>query len=335
MSPVEFVEIAEEEADSRLDRWFKRHYPGLSHGRLEKLLRTGQIRVDGRRARASHRLSTGERLRIPPLAEAVTKSTKPLKPTALPDAVEIERARSWVLYRDADVIVINKPPGLAVQGGSGVTKHLDALLDGLRYEATERPRLVHRLDRDTSGVLVLARTAAAARHLTAAFRHKDVRKVYWALVVGVPRPARGTIETPLGKRPGAGGEKTTTDASVVKTAITDYTVVEAAGRRAAWLALSPLTGRTHQLRAHCAEALDRPIVGDGKYGGARAFLSVEGIAPRLHLHARAISLPAPADPRGHRHIRVIAPLPPHMKATWRLLGFDPDDPRDPFTPFED
>ncbi len=321
VSGVEMREVASDERDLRLDRWFRRHYPGLSHGRLEKLLRTGQVRVDGTRIKAGHRLKAGQRVRVPPLGPVPPRPAKPPPPVSAADA---KRLRASVLYRDADIIAIDKPPGLAVQGGSKTRRHLDAMLDALAEPGGERPRLVHRLDRDTSGVLVLARGAAAAARLAAAFRGRKLRKLYWALVVGRPRQDQGRIALALAKRAGARGERATGDAGG-KPAVTLYEVIDSAGDEAAWLALAPLTGRTHQLRAHCA-ALGTPIAGDGKYGGAGAFLSGGGIARALHLHARAIELPG-AD---GAIVRIVAPLPPHMRETWRVLGFDPDRDGDPF-----
>ncbi|HEX6959665.1 MAG TPA: RluA family pseudouridine synthase [Ferrovibrio sp.] len=320
--PVETRTVADDEADLRLDRWFRRHYPALQHGRLEKLLRTGQIRVDGRRAKSNQRLMPGQVVRIPPgLPE---ENSAPARPRAVSED-DARFVRSLVIYRDADVIALNKPPGLAVQGGTRTTRHLDAMLDALRFESPERPRLVHRLDRDTSGVLLLARSARAAASLGEAFRHKSARKIYWALVVGVPRPAQGRIDLPLAKSAGPAGERVAED-DEGKQAVTLYATVDRAGNRAAWLALMPLTGRTHQLRVHCASGLGTPIVGDGKYGGAQAILPNESIAARLHLHARRLVLPHP----GRGTIDVTAPLPEHMRSSWKFFGFDPSAGIDPF-----
>jgi 23S rRNA pseudouridine955/2504/2580 synthase len=324
MSGVETVEVAAEEGDLRLDRWFRRHYPGLKHGRLEKLLRTGQVRVDGKRAQAGLRLVPGQQVRVPPQAAA----EEPAPQTKQPPAGKADRdfVRSLVIHRDDDVIALNKPPGLAVQGGTGTTRHLDAMLDALRFGKKERPRLVHRLDRDTSGVLLLARSAAVAAQLGRIFQHRKVRKTYWALVVGRPEPAQGRIDLSLEKRPGPRGERMTGGNASGKHAVTLYSVLEDAGPAAAWLALWPLTGRTHQLRAHCA-AIGHPIVGDGKYGGADAYLPAQEVARRLHLHARELSLPHPS---GQGLLCVQAGLPPHMVRSWRLFGFDPDLTSDPF-----
>jgi 23S rRNA pseudouridine955/2504/2580 synthase len=319
MSGVHIVEVGAEEAELRLDRWFKRRYPELGHGRLEKLLRTGQVRVDGKRAQAGDRLAAGQSIRVPPLG---APSAAP-RPAAAPRDSDIAAIRAAVLHRDADLIILNKPPGLAVQGGTGTTHHVDALLDALRFEAKERPRLVHRLDKDTSGILLLARSAVAAAKLAAAFRDKTTRKTYWAVVSGLPKPQRGRIDLPLAKLPGPAGEKVAPE-EAGKPAVTYYTTVEHAGTKASFLALLPVTGRTHQLRAHCL-ALGTPILGDGKYGGAAAQIAGLPQSRKLHLHARAIALPHPSG----GVIEATAPLPAHMAATWRFFGFAESVP-DPF-----
>jgi 23S rRNA pseudouridine955/2504/2580 synthase len=316
VSAVRTLTVAPEDAQLRLDRWFRREFPALGHGRLEKLLRTGQVRVDGRRVKASTRLVPGQAIRVPPLDIAGAKPA-PRLPARI-SAEDAEALQSAVLYRDGSVIALNKPAGLAVQGGSGQRRHLDAMLDALRFGAAERPRLVHRLDRDTSGVLLLARSAAAARALAAAFRGKEVGKVYWALVSGVPARRRGRIALPLAKRPGPGGEKVAADEDSGKDAVTLYRVVQTQGDKAAWLALMPLTGRTHQLRAHCA-LMGTPILGDGKYGGKAAFPKDMELPGRLMLLARELGLPHPDD---GTTLRVTAPLPPHMAEAWKILGFD-------------
>jgi len=323
MSGVQTMPVSQEDSEIRLDRWFKRHFPGLGHGRLEKLLRTGQIRIDGKRAGAGDRLAQGQVIRVPPLGDLTL--APPPHPPAEPSKRDAKMLQAAVLHRDADIIVINKPAGLAVQGGTGTERHLDGLLEALRFEARERPRLVHRLDRDTSGVLVLARNAAAAAKLGAAFRGRAVRKIYWAAVVGCPKPRQGRIDQPLAKQSGRGGERVMPDEEEGQRAVTYYRTIAHAGDRLAWLALQPVTGRTHQLRVHCL-ALGTPILGDGKYGGAAAHPAGLAQARRLHLHARALALP---HPRGGT-LTIVAPLPPHMRETWDFFGFAEGDERDPF-----
>lgn len=302
----------------RLDRWFRSAYPQIPYGHLQKLLRSGQIRVDGRRAKASQRLQAGQDLRLPPLSEdvlpaarVVTRQERP-RPASKQEARELEAA---LLYRDDHLLALNKAPGLAVQGGSGQSRHLDAMLDALQFEAESRPRLVHRLDKDTSGVLLLARSAEAARQLTAAFRSKTTRKLYWALVVGVPEKPRGVIDLPLAKQGKAGREKVGPDRAEGQEATTLYQLVQRQGS-IGWLLLMPLTGRTHQLRAHCAIS-GMPIVGDGKYGGAKAHPARPALPKRLMLHAREIAVPHPVE---GTTLRITAPPPPHFAEAMESLG---------------
>lgn len=316
---VQLLTVEKDEAELRLDRWFKQHFPGLGHGRLEKLLRTGQVRVDGKRAKAGVRLQPGQQVRVPPTASAAAPQTvqQNSRPAARTNEQDVAWLRDAVLHRDDWVIALNKPAGLAVQGGSRQPRHLDAMLDALRFEADERPRLVHRLDKDTSGVLLLARSRRAAQALAAAFRDGAVRKTYWAAVAAVPRLARGRIDMPIGKQLGVAREKMAGDPRGGAEAITDYAVAGTWKKQAAWLALRPLTGRTHQLRVHCAQ-IGHPILGDGKYGGKAAFLRGQPEIKRLQLHAREIALPHPAD---GTTLRVVAPLPGHMERSWEELGF--------------
>jgi 23S rRNA pseudouridine955/2504/2580 synthase len=310
---VRTVAVVSTEAGLRLDRWFKRHFPQVPHALLEKWLRTGQVRLDGKRVTAGARVEAGQSVRVPPAPAALPRLPAASRP-APPSQAEASALRQAVLYRDDDMIILDKPAGLAVQGGTGMTTHLDGMLDVLAAGG-ERPRLVHRLDKDTSGVLVLARTAANAAALGQAFRGREVRKLYWALVVGVPPAAEGEIRAPLAKEDRAGSERVGVDAAAGVPAVTRYRVLERIGRRAAWLELEPETGRTHQLRVHC-QVLGTPILGDGKYGGRAAFLSEAGIGRRLHLHARAIAVALPAKPL----IAIAAPLPAHMRQTWAFLG---------------
>jgi 23S rRNA pseudouridine955/2504/2580 synthase len=315
---VDNVTVEAEEAGLRLDRWFKRRYPALGHGRLEKLLRTGQIRVDGKRAEAKTRLEAWSSVRVPPLGDL----DQPPPPPPPPELSEKDRAmlQGSVLYKDDEALIIDKPPGLAVQGGTGTLRHLDAMLDALILDGRERPRLVHRLDKDTSGVLVLGRTAKAAAWLAHAFKSRAAHKVYWALVAGVPKPREGEIDAPLSKLPGSGGEKMGLDPEEGKKAITLFRTIDHAGGTVSWLELEPLTGRTHQLRVHCA-LLGVPILGDGKYGGQEASIQGSGISRKLHLHARSIELERPDG----KLLTATAPLPEHMKASFRFFGFAEGD----------
>ncbi|RBI84368.1 RluA family pseudouridine synthase [Rhodosalinus halophilus] len=343
---VEHVSVGQEDADQRLDRWLRRRHPQLTQGRIEKMCRKGELRVDGGRVKPAFRLAPGQSVRIPPLPAAPAPAPKP----AAPDRKDAEMIRAAVLWRDEHILVLDKPPGLAVQGGSGQTRHLDALAEALRFEAAEAPRLVHRLDRDTSGVLLMARTRRVAAALTAAFRTKETRKIYWAAVAGVPSPRMGTIRYGLVKAGGHGprgeGEKMQlvhpdeVDATPgARRAVTDYAVIEALARRTAWVALVPVTGRTHQLRAHMA-GIGHPIVGDGKYGGRSQENLGEGwgaqlggeISRKLHLHARSIALTHPVT--GVR-LTFTAPLPAHMRRTWDMLGWrEAQAPEDPFAEAE-
>ena len=314
--------VTDEEDAIRLDNWFKLHFPGLSYGRLQKLLRTGQVRVDGRRAKAGLRLEVGQSVRIPPIIDL------PVQKKVRLGLSEADRrfVESLVIHKDPDVLVIDKPAGVAVQGGSGITRHIDGLLDGLMFESTVRPRLVHRLDRDTSGVMVLARHRKAAAHMGRSFNGKAARKIYWAATVGVPDLHRGRIDLPLNKLPVAGGERMVVDPENGKRAVTLYSLLERSGNRLAWLAFWPQTGRTHQIRVHAAE-IQTPVLGDGKYGGADAFVQSEEVPRRLHLHAREISLPHPS---GKGTLHAVADLPLHMKKTWAYMGFSLDQREDPF-----
>jgi len=314
VSGVVTREVEQDDDGIRIDRWFKRHYPEVGFGVLQKMMRKGEIRLDGKRVKGKERLEAGQMVRVPPL----TGRTKPEAPKKEPKRLsekEIAEVQSWVLHKDDDVIVINKPAGLPTQGGTGQTRHLDGLLDALRFGSKHRPRLVHRLDKDTSGALVLGRSPNAAGWLAEAFKSRETDKRYFALVKGVPNPPEGRIQLKMDKAPIKGNERmvVTPDG---KKSVTDYIIADAARPDAAWLALKPLTGRTHQLRLHCAE-MGHPIVGDGKYGGSEAFLHGE-ISKKLHLHSYFLDFPHPAG----GSLRVTAPLPPHMKASFDLLGFD-------------
>jgi 23S rRNA pseudouridine955/2504/2580 synthase len=309
--------VGRDDTDIRLDRWFQRHLPDVPHGMLVKWLRTGQVRVDGKRAEAGTRLFAGSELRIPPVPALAPPKPREAVPVSDSQARDL---RKLVLYQDHHVLVLDKPFGLPVQGGPGITKHLDGMLDALAFDG-ERPRLVHRLDRDTTGVLVLGRTAAAASKLAAAFRGRDAEKTYWAVVAGRPVPVEGKIDLALDKSGPPGSQRVAPRADGAQ-AVTLFRTMDHAARKLAWLELNPLTGRTHQLRVHCA-AIGAPILGDSKYGGAAS--RVAGLSQSLHLHARAIDI---AHPAGGRLVAEAA-LPPHMQATFRELGFSAPKPKGP------
>jgi len=318
MSAVKLTEVTPAEDGMRLDRWFRAHYPQLTHGVLQKLLRKGQVRVDGGRVKANERLTEGQTVRIPPM-QAPT-APKPPRPEI--SEAEASFVQSLVIHKDNDVIAINKPTGLAVQGGTRTQRHVDGMLDGLKFEASERPRLVHRLDKDTSGVMLLGRSRKATTDLAKSFKARSTRKIYWALVYGVPRPMLGKISMRLKKTHGPQGDRVQQaelDDEDAQNAVTYYAVINRAGERFSWLSIRPVTGRTHQIRAHMAE-IGHPIVGDPKYGIEDPEIEVtsEGISEALHLHAHSLSLPHP----GGGLLEVTAPLPEHMKKTWDFLGFE-------------
>jgi 23S rRNA pseudouridine955/2504/2580 synthase len=316
MSEVRQFTVGPDDDGVRLDRWFRRNLPEASFNLVSRWARTGQLRVDGRRAAPGDRLESGQVIRVPPAEPPAPARTRPER-TALSDD-EIAFVNEIVIHRDAQAIVVNKPPGLATQGGTKTRTHLDGLLDGLADEGGRRPKLVHRLDKDTSGVLLLARTARAAAFFARAFAGRTARKIYWAIVVGVPEIKDGFIDLPLAKQPGTGGEKMHVEEGEAGLASrTRYRVLERAGNRAAWVELQPMTGRTHQLRVHMA-AIGHPIVGDGKYGGPEAFLT-GSISRKLHLHARRLRIDHPDG----GSLEVAAEPPPHLAESLAYLGFDP------------
>src|SRR4051812_48316697 len=308
--------VSEDDDGIRLDRWFKRHMPDVSFNLVSRWARTGQLRLGGKRAVPGDRIEAGQEIRVPPLEAQPIRAARAQPKREPLSEDEAQFVRDLVIYEDVNAFVFNKPPGLATQGGTKTTQHLDRLLDGLAGEAG-RPKLVHRLDKDTSGALLVAKTARSAGHFAKAFSGRTARKVYWALVVGVPDLAKGLIDAPLAKQPGTGGEKMHISEEHGLPAKTGYRTIDRAGNRAAWVELQPLTGRTHQLRAHMA-AIGHPIVGDAKYGGPEAFLT-GGISRKLHLHARRIRIDAP----GGGVIDVSADLPPHIAESLATLGFDP------------
>ncbi|MFM9937637.1 MAG: RluA family pseudouridine synthase [Novosphingobium sp.] len=318
--------VTKDDDGVRLDRWFKRNLPAVGFATVSRWARTGQLRVDGKRADVDTRLEKGQVLRVPPGGSAPPgiKSARPKQP--LTDE-QIALADSMVLTKDRAAIVLNKPPGLATQGGSGTYEHVDGLLDAYAEEKGPRPRLVHRLDKDTSGVLLIARTPGSAAFFSKRFSGRTARKIYWALITGVPDVKDGLIDLPLAKQPGTGGEKMMVDETEHgQSARTRYRVIGRAGNAACWVELQPLTGRTHQLRVHMA-SIGHPIVGDGKYGGQAAFLTGT-ISRKMHLHARRLRI---EHPEGDL-IDVTAPLPDHFAASMAQLGFDEADGDLPLEP---
>lgn len=307
--------VAEADDGIRLDRWVARNLPGIPFTAVARWARTGRLRLDGSRAKPGDRVQAGQQVLLPDeeprQAPPPAREAPPLSPE------EAEFARSLVIHRSEHALVLDKPPGLAVQGGTKTATHVDRLLDALRFDARERPRLVHRLDRDTSGVLLLARSARAAAFFGRCFAQRDTRKIYWALLAGVPGLADIRVDLAIGKQPGTGGEKMHPDPKG-QPAVSRIRVMDRAGNRVSFCEMRPLTGRTHQLRVHAA-AIGHPIVGDGKYGGAAAFLT-GGVSRKLHLHARRLVIDLP----GGGKLDVTAEPPPHFRESLELLGLAPD-----------
>ncbi|MCO5071232.1 MAG: RluA family pseudouridine synthase [Rhizobiaceae bacterium] len=321
MAGVEQIKVEEGEAGMRLDRWFKVHFPGLGFGHLQKLLRSGQIRVDGSRAKSDTRIEPGQLVRVPPLDVDRKSAGAHLTLNTIRGTGDGDLLSKMLLHEDPKIFVFNKPSGLAVQGGSGVTRNVDDMLEAWRNKKGEKPRLVHRLDRDTSGVLVIARTRLAAMKLAEAFRTRETKKTYWALVKGVPRKREDKISTWLVKEQTFDGDRMRVakhGEEGADHAISFYRVIEQAGQNLSWLEMEPYTGRTHQLRVHAAH-IGHPIIGDPKYFEADINWDFPGgVQNRLHLHARRIVVPHPDG----GVVNVMAPLPPHMRQSWNLLGFD-------------
>lgn len=328
MSDIRIIKISADDDGQRLDRWIKRHAPDLPYVLVQKLLRKGQIRIDGKRAKQDTKLVAGQEVRLPPWSGDK-------KPKAH-EVTEADAAfmRSLILYQDADVIALNKPYGWAVQGGTNTERHIDGLLETLADKEGVKPRLVHRLDKDTSGVLLLARSAKVAKTLGEAFKGRGVKKTYWALVSPVPEIYDGTIKAPMIKAGGLNRERMRIDEEEGKFAITEYKVMDMAGSEVAFVAFWPRTGRTHQIRVH-AEFMGSPILGDGKYAHRdiqheHEMIDLEGLglARRLHLHAKRIVLPHPTQK--NRLLDINAPLPPELVKSWKKLGFDANTKEDPF-----
>ncbi len=335
---VQTFEVGEDEEGMRLDRWFKRRMPTLSLSHLNKIVRTGEVRVDGARVKTATRLAAGQSVRVPPL-----KLDAPVAPAPEISPTDLRALKDMILFEDRDLLVLDKPFGLAVQGGSGMVRHIDGMLASMPNERGERPVLVHRLDRDTSGVLLVAKTRKIAAGLGEIFRSRQARKIYWALVEGVPKPAQGRISLYLAKGEGMGEARSTRREEVgreklekmrvaqhgdedARHSVTYYAIVDKIAPRLAWLSLKPITGRTHQLRAH-AEAIGHPIIGDPKYGKTPANdprrndplrAIPDAVDRKLHLLARRLILPHPAGGT----LDVTAPLPEHMRRAFDMFGFD-------------
>jgi 23S rRNA pseudouridine955/2504/2580 synthase len=321
-APVETIEVGEGEGGLRLDRWFRIHFPAITYGHLQKLLRSGQVRLDSKRVQANARLAAGQRVRVPAVLRQPAKPRPSVTPPLGLSKADRDFIERLILYEDDHVLVLNKPYGIAVQGGTGTKRHIDGLLAGMADRFGDRPRLVHRLDRDTTGVLLVAKHRDAAARLGRIFQTRSAAKTYWALVKGVPKPAQGRIEAALVKAAGPDGDRVRKalpgEQDKAMHATTHYSVIDRVAHKAAWVSLKPVTGRQHQLRAHMA-LIGHPIVGDNKYEGDKT-LPDSGIEPKLHLHARRIAIPHPV--MGEQAIDVTAPLPEHMAHTWELLGLD-------------
>jgi len=324
MNKVQLVEIDKDEDGMRLDRWFRLRFPDIAFGALQKMIRTGQVRVDGGRVKTNVRIMAGQQVRVPPLPVTMKASHKRSEP-ALSDKDQAF-IESLVLHMDDRIIALNKPAGLATQGGTNTRKHIDGLLQGLTFGLKERPRLVHRLDKDTSGILLVARTAQAARSLTASFKRNTAKKLYWAMIEGVPKPQAGTIDLPLIKQPGPDGERVVIDCKNGKCSQTRYRLLDHAARKSSLLAMEPLTGRTHQLRVHALHGLGVPLLGDRKYGGDKAFPEGFPVEPFLYLHARRIVIPHPNG----QIFDMLAPVPDHFSMLMDVFGFEKTENNDFF-----
>lgn len=330
-APVDTLTVTRDEAGLRLDRWFKTRFPEVSHGYLQKLLRSGQVRVDSKRVQANQRLEAGQNVRVPAVVRTPPKTKPSLTPPPGLSKADRDFIERMILFEDDHVMVLNKPFGIAVQGGTGTRRHIDGLLAGMADRFGDRPRLVHRLDRDTTGVLLVAKTRDAAAKLGRTFQTRSAAKTYWALVKGVPKPPQGKVEAALVKAAGPDGDRVRKalpgEQDKAMHATTHYSVIDRVAHKAAWVSLKPVTGRQHQLRAHMA-LIGHPIIGDNKYEGEHPALADSGIDMKLHLHARRLVIEHPVP--GHAKIDVTAPLPEHMRRSFELLGLDAErfDARD-------
>ena len=323
-SPVETIAVKPDEDGIRLDRWFRIHFPQVGYTYLQKLLRSGQVRVNSKRVEARDRLQTGQEVRVPAVVRQPPKSQPSLKPPMGVSKGDRDLIESIILFEDEHVLILNKPFGLAVQGGTGTKRHIDGILMNMADRFGDRPRLVHRLDRDTTGVLLIAKHRQAAAKLGRVFQTRSAAKTYWALVKGVPKPPQGKVTAPLVKASGPDGDRVRRaepgEQDKAMHATTHYAVIDRVAHKAAWVSLKPVTGRQHQLRAHMA-LIEHPIVGDNKYSASEV-LADSGIDAKLHLHARRLILPHPLV--SGSKIDVTAPLPPHMLKSWEMLGLDPN-----------
>jgi len=329
-APVETIIVKRDEAGIRLDRWFRAHFPEVGHGYLQKLLRSGQVRVDSKRVQSNQRLEPGMMVRVPAIVRHPAKAKPAAKQPAGVSKVDRDLIEQMILFEDDHVMVLNKPFGIAVQGGTGTKRHIDGMLAGMVDRFGDRPRLVHRLDRDTTGVLLVAKTREAAAKLGRIFQTRSAAKTYWALVKGVPKPPQGKVEAALVKAAGPDGDRVRKalpgEQDKAMHATTHYSVIDRMAHKASWVSLKPVTGRQHQLRAHMA-LIGHPIIGDNKYEGDKVLVD-SGIDMKLHLHARRLVIdhPIPGKPK----LDVTAPLPEHMRKTWDIMGLDPNrfDARD-------
>lgn len=320
MSGVYYIEVSEDEDGQRLDRFLQKHLKGIPFGLLQKLMRKGQIRVNSKRVKTATRLESGQSVRIPPMEDRAPVENKRISER------DADLIRDMVIYDDGYIIALNKPAGLATQGGTNIKRHIDGMSVVLSNDKGVKPRLIHRLDKDTSGVLLMARSAQVARDMGKIFQGREIRKIYWALTVPAPEINEGEIRAPILKAGGMGNEKMVVDPEKGQKATTLFDVVERAHKHLAFVAFWPRTGRTHQIRVH-ANHMGCPILGDGKYGGQDAFLEGMEHVRRVHLHAHSIRFVHPVT---NKILYIEAPLADDLKETWKDFGFDPNSKYDAF-----